>query len=591
MEQLNLDPATLTLQELIKMQEEAEDEKLKIKYLTEIVRRKPILNKYIEDLVKIHTSNGDFSTARKLFEDSIKINDCNIELWEIYMYWSIENDFIKSKDEERTVNVFKEGRAKVGYHPRSWRVWKTYARFEEMRDKKNNINLIYYSALRAQIKDIDELMETYTSFIDKNFDQLKELISRDDAPDFRDEKPNLLSHFLESNNDKDAFLKIIHRLADKAREEIDKRIVYESSITQFSYNLNFDISTNEANPDPERNLAAEKENWKSYIEMEKREGDQQRTLTLFKRMLVPFYDDFSVWNDYANYLAITVKDVPKCREIFKYLRKNSLSDSKTSLVEIYLGNASFEEKQGQIKLARKIHKVLNSKICPNFIKSMSEYLKFEQRVNGTRKDMLEFLESNLETAISNKDTYSTVFLTVNICRFHFANEQALDSNNLDSNGFNEDHKFNRTFTIIEKALLDQNSIFKLADRIEIANLYLDWLKQNCSQPLYIESIEGRLTNIGKTEPVPAEMPIPVAQAVTSAVVTEPNHISQAVPQNPVAPSEPMPAQVDAGSVQYTAQSQMPATQEVYHSGDKRTKEDETDASHMEESHKRQKTEE
>jgi hypothetical protein len=303
----NLDPSTLTIHELAEREEATQDNKQKIKLLSEVIRRKPIYTDFIEKLVKIHTANNDISAARKLFEDSFKVNDSNLELWEVYVYWSIENDFIKNKDEERTAGVFSEAKAKVGSHPRSWRLWKTFANFENMRNKKNNMNLIYYTALRNQIKDVDELMVEYTKFLDTHFNDLKELISREDAPDFKDEKPNLLNHFLESNNDKESFVNIITKLAEKAREEVNKRIVYESSLSMFNY-----LHTTD-----KQNLVAERDNWRNYIEMESSQGDVQRVQILYKRMLVPFYDDFSVWNDYINYTADTIKDVQKCRELEK----------------------------------------------------------------------------------------------------------------------------------------------------------------------------------------------------------------------------------------------------------------------------------
>lgn len=416
-------------------------------------------------------------------------NDCNLEIWETYVYWSIENDFIKNKDEERTAAVFADFKARCGNHPRSWGIWQYYAKFESMRNKKNNMNLIYYSAMRAQIKDLDDLMSEYTQFLEKNFNDVKELISREDAPDFKNEKPTLLNHFLESNNDKETFLGIINRLAEKVREEVNKRLIYESSLSTFSYALNYN---------QDQNSVMEKENWRSYIDMEKAEEDQQRVIMLYKRMLVPFYDDLDVWDEYIDYLCNTVKDVKACRDVFKYLRNSPVTNERAGVIDIYLKNADFEEKQGQISLARKIHKLVNEKISPNFIKTITEYIRFERRVGGPQKNILEFLERNLKTALRSEDAYATVFLTVNICRFHFVNDHGSDSHLLNSHGSNEDLKFTQTFTIIEHALLDQNSIFELADRVQIASLYVTWLKQNCSQQPYIESIEARLANIGRS---------------------------------------------------------------------------------------------
>ena len=112
--------------------------------------------------------------------------------------------------------------------------------------------------------------------------------------------------------------------------------------------------------------------------------------------------------------------------MYKYLRAHPVGDSKDITLDIYLENAYFEERQGQLKLARKIHKVINSVLCPNYIKAISEYVRFEQRIGGPKKNILEFLEDSLEKAIKNDDEFATIFLTVNICRFHLATDQDLD---------------------------------------------------------------------------------------------------------------------------------------------------------------------
>jgi hypothetical protein len=307
--------------------------------LEEIVARKPVFLDYVEKLVKVHTNSNDLDKAREVITTSLAANDCNLDMWSFYINWSLENDYINRDDETKTKEIFEEARAKVGTHPMAWKIWKKYADFEILRDMKdskewkrnsdlligseasnqnsdghrvtnsassspsvNTTNLIYYTALCAQVLDIDDLLSEYSRFIDLNFDKLKESITSQNPPEFRDERPNLLNHFLESNNDKATFQSIIARLGDKAREEISKRAPFEGALKTFHYDPSNATSTD---------LVNEKDNWKNYIQMETGEGNYQNAQLLYKRMLIPFYDDLSVWKDYIDFLATHMNNVEK----------------------------------------------------------------------------------------------------------------------------------------------------------------------------------------------------------------------------------------------------------------------------------------
>lgn len=469
------------------------------------MRRKPVYVDYTDKLLDLYESANDLDKAREVLTTSLTVNDSNIDLWSLYINWSLKHDFINKNDEERTKEVFEDARSKVGTHPKAWRIWKKYAEFELMRDNKNTTNLIYYTALCAQVEDIDSLMADYTKFIEVNFDKLKDLITSENPAEFKNEKPNLLNHFLESNTDKVTFIQIMNRLADKAREENSRRAPFENALATFTYH-----ETNHKNSA----LRNEKENWKSYIQMERGSNNTQNVVSLYKRMLVPFYDDFSVWKDYIDYLGNQMNLIEKCRNMYKYLRANPVSDDKDTVFEIYLSNAYFEERQGQIKLARKIHKLINSTLCPNYIKGISEYIKFEERVGGPRKNILEFLEDSLEKAIKNDDEFATIFLTVNTCRFHFANEQDLDlvfdiySDSvkafrhskplflnfiklLETIVSTENKLYSRSFEIIEKATVDPKCEFGLADRRHLASSYLQWLRYCCKQQTYLDIVQEK----------------------------------------------------------------------------------------------------
>lgn len=507
----------------------------------------------------------------------MKANECSIGLWGLNLNFTLENDYINRRDEEKTKEIFEKARAKVGTHPNSWKIWKKYAEFEIMRDNKNITNLIYYSALCALIDDVDGLMADYTKFVETHFDKLKDYITSENPPEFKDEKPNLLNHFLEANNDKESFLTIINRLADKAREEKNRRAPFENALNTLSYAV--DNITNPA-------LKTEKDNWKNYIDMEKGVGNHQNAVMLYKRMLIPFFDDFSVWKDYIEFLSTHMNEPDKCREVYKYLRAHPISDNKDAVLEMYLSNAYFEEKQGQHKLARKIYNLINKVLCPNYIKAISEYIKFEQRIGGPKKNILEFLEDSLEKAIKNEDEFATIFLTVNTCRFHFANEQDLDlvfdifSDSVKSFRHSkplflnfvklletitsaENKLFSRSFEIIEKATLDPKCEFELVDKKLIATSYLNWLKNHCKEQTYIDLVQNKF--------------------VQSDLVDGGSN------QNTGASAV---ADYNNGTPQVEDTNQQPAsTDEIAHSGDKRTTEEQVNHNNEDESHKRQKTEE
>ena len=431
----------------------------------------------------------------------------------VFVYWSIENDYILNRDEEKTKEVFEEARSKVGTHPYSWKIWKKYADFELLRDNKNNINLIYYTALCSQVFEMDELVTEYTEFINTNFDKLKDLITSENPIEFRDEKPNLLNHFLESNNDKATFVNIITRLAEKAKSEISKRAPFEEALAIHRYEIDNQSS---------EQATKEIDNWRNYIEVEKAGGNFHKVVMLYKRMLIPYFDHFLIWKEYIDFTSGYLNDIDKCREIYKYLRGHSVSQSKDTVLEIYLSNAYFEENQGQIKLARKIHKLINNVLWPNYIKAITEYVRFEQRVNGPAKNILNFLEDSLEKAKKNEDEFATIFLTVNTCRFHFATEQDLDlifdifsdsvksfrsSKSLFLNFISfletiqstENKLYSRSFEIIEKATLDSKCSFEITVKKQIAAGYLAWLKAFCREQIYIDLIEGKFTKAGLLE--------------------------------------------------------------------------------------------
>lgn len=536
---------------------------------------------YVEKLAKIYTTNGDFDKARGVFTAALAANDANIDIWEIYVYWSLENDYIGGKDEEKTKEVFEAARTRVGSHPQAWGIWKKYVDFELLRDNKNTINLIYYTALCSQVFAIDELVSEYTKFIDEHFDKLKDLITSENPAEFKEEKPNLLNHFLESNNDKATFLNIVNRLADMARAEVDKRLPFEGSLRALSYDVG-----NLAN----EQLAGEMGNWRNYIDMEKTEANYQKAAMLYKRMLIPYFDSLPAWKEYIEFASGYLGDIDRCREVFKYLRAHPIGDDKDTVLDIYLSNAHFEERQGQFKVARRLHKLINNVLAPNYIKVISEYVKFEQRINGPRKNILDFLEDSLEKAIKAEDEYAAIFLTVNTCRFHFATEQDLDlifdifSDSVKSFRSSkclllnfvkflatiestENKLYSRSFEIVEKATLDSKSTFELADKKQIAADYLAWLTSHCKEQMYIEIIANKFTMGGLTDglDVPKDdVPALCSSADQPLEANATSHGTEDVPADPT--------QNDATA----------------HAGDKRAA---GEALNDEESHKRQKVDE
>jgi len=462
-----------------------------------------------------------------------------------------------------------------------------YAEFETMCHNKNSTNLIYYCALLAKVEGIDQLKEEYLKFLDANFDSLKDSITSENPPEFKEEKPTLLNYFLEASNDKENFIKIMTDLLDKAKEGNATRSAYEQAFTCTSYSVE-NISDD--------SLKKEKETWKSYIDKEKAERNYQGVQMLYKRMLVPFYDDFSVWKDYIDYLSNTMGQVEKCRTMYKKLRSSPIVEDKDVILEIYLSNARFEEDQGQIKLARKIHKTICNSLCPNLIKGITEYIRFEQRVQGPKKNILEFLEDSLERAIKKEDEFATIFLTVNTCRFHFSNDQDLDlvfdifSDSvksfrhskrlylnliklLESINSTENKLYSRSFEIIEKATLDAKSEFDELTKKEIAVAYHSWLRRNCQQSTYIELVEDRFYKAKLIKSEEGQVTQFPPQEVPSGV-----NSGQAAPiaLAPAPPLPPAPLPAPAPPI------------DASHAGDKRTAENHTS---QESDYKRQKLEE
>ena len=277
--------------------------------------------------------------------------------------------------------------------------------------------------------------------------------------------------------------------------------------------------------------------------------------------------------------------------MYKKLRSSPISEDKFSIFEIYLSNANFEEKQGQIKLARKIHKTITTVLCPNLIKGISEYIKFEQRVGGPKKNILDFLEDSLEKAIKKEDEFATIFLTVNTCRFHFANEQDLDlvfdifsdsvksfRNSkplflnliklLESIDSTENKLYSRSFEIIEKATLDTKSEFSLPDKKELAIAYHSWLKRKCQQPTYIELVDDRFHKAGLLDIL--EQPVMNVAPVVGGNGNPGVH-SGGVPVPGLSPAPAPVPQVDVAHAGEKRVADLPATGQIEDENHKRTK--------------------
>ena len=135
------------------------------------MNRKPVYVDYIDKLLDLYEVSNDLEKAREVIVASLAANETNVELWALYINWTLKNDYINKGDDERTKEVFEDARSKVGSHPKAWRIWKKYAEFELMRDNKNTTNLIYYTALCSQLEDIDSLIADYTQFVDSSFDK------------------------------------------------------------------------------------------------------------------------------------------------------------------------------------------------------------------------------------------------------------------------------------------------------------------------------------------------------------------------------------------------------------------------------------
>jgi pre-mRNA-processing factor 39 len=190
---------------------------------------------------------------------------------------------------------------------------------------------------------------------------------------------------------------------EKAVIENNKRKIFESGIKQ-SYFTHKPL-------DDEQVM-----NWRKYLEFEESEGDNERTVLLYERCIVPTCYIPEFWIRYARFLEKTAGE-STARELYKRANTNFLFRKP----ELFVYQGYFEEVHGNVEEARRLYKHAYEKIgkryvAPGLVEGVYKHINLERKAQNY-DEVVRLYELAIDVAKQNNDSYTIAFISCHFARF------------------------------------------------------------------------------------------------------------------------------------------------------------------------------
>ncbi|XP_033625422.1 pre-mRNA-processing factor 39-like isoform X4 [Asterias rubens] len=369
---------------------------------------------------------NDIEKAQEVFESGMKAIPLSVDLWLQYIQF-IAQTAPKDSITDRLREVYARAIAAAGTDFRSDKLWDMYISFEKDRKEWYKVTKIYDQLLTIPTQLYSHHFEKFKEHVNNKGRHPKDILSVDEFIKLRMEvvdelgvaepgtesfgddgdvgppgdeeappgvdvgvpgmdplmsvKPGASSKVKVSaqvDEENEAIRKkviesrlTIYRLTE---QEVSKRWAYEEGIRRPYFH---------AKPLEKSQL----KNWREYLDFETTNGTHERVLILYERCLVAcaLYEEF--WMKYAKYLE------PHSIEGVSSVYRRACNIHLPRKPSIHLRWAAFEEKQGNMNIAKEVLKKLEENL-PELIMVTLERVSLERRVNN-KEGVVDILKNRI----------------------------------------------------------------------------------------------------------------------------------------------------------------------------------------------------
>uniref|UniRef100_A0A8C5R658 Pre-mRNA-processing factor 39 n=1 Tax=Leptobrachium leishanense TaxID=445787 RepID=A0A8C5R658_9ANUR len=337
----------------------------------------------------------------------------SVDLW-VHFLRFLKNNLDASLPEtvERLRGTFKEAVDSAGLDFRSDRLWEMYAQWEKrLKNYKETVNIYdqvltiptqIYNQHFERFKDLVRTVPPQECLTTEEFQSIRSNIVEEEKENSQvpdedtgtcDDAENEETDFELQKKIREQIIKSRKKLYLHNVAEVGERWAFEEAITRPYFHampLNPDLL----------------ENWRKYLEFEISKGQQKRIVMLYERCLVACAHYEEIWLSYARYMETI--SLQETSSIFQRACQIHLPQK----ANLYLQWASFEEKHGQIEVARVILGELENQI-PGLAVVRLKRVGVERR-SGNLDQAEQLLQGAVEKSIGSD---LAAFFSVKLARF------------------------------------------------------------------------------------------------------------------------------------------------------------------------------
>ncbi|KAJ3452950.1 pre-mRNA-processing factor [Anaeramoeba flamelloides] len=391
----------------------------------------------------------DSENREDIYEKAIEMAGNCLEIWQYYLDFAME---IKSSKFVRS--LFRRAIRRLGVSYLSGDLWKKWIKWEESRDRMDNVTKIYLTLLSTPVREIDEFWDHFKKHVQNR--DTKELISPKQLYEIDEEirSDPRFSEVKRGMSEIDMFrLKKIMERHDKLYKSTSTRVnrvsFYESEIKRTFFHIK-PLNYHQLN------------NWNQYInfaEDQYENGSEkiEYVKMVYERALIPCALYVEIWKRYTIFFE-SHNMIDEAREVYEKATKIFVKNRP----EMFISYAEFEERNKKYSKARELYQYLINKMAIGHIETIIKYANFEKRmfkisqsrIEGKKnqdeqiikiyKNGMDIFEKKLpDSKIKDKRQYA--YLSMEYCKVLYQIYQKRQRilknylNNYDSNNDNNDN--------------------------------------------------------------------------------------------------------------------------------------------------------
>ncbi|KAJ6237236.1 pre-mRNA-processing factor 39 [Anaeramoeba flamelloides] len=318
----------------------------------------------------------DSENREDIYEKAIEMAGNCLEIWQYYLDFAME---IKSSKFVRS--LFRRAIRRLGVSYLSGDLWKKWIKWEESRDRMDNVTKIYLTLLSTPVREIDEFWDHFKKHVQNR--DTKELISPKQLYEIDEEirSDPRFSEVKRGMSEIDMFrLKKIMERHDKLYKSTSTRVnrvsFYESEIKRTFFHIK-PLNYHQLN------------NWNQYInfaEDQYENGSEkiEYVKMVYERALIPCALYVEIWKRYTIFFE-SHNMIDEAREVYEKATKIFVKNRP----EMFISYAEFEERNKKYSKARELYQYLINKMAIGHIETIIKYANFEKRMFKISQSRIE----------------------------------------------------------------------------------------------------------------------------------------------------------------------------------------------------------